>query len=262
MEWTDAICEQVEKLKPIAINDGLKKRVMGLIDFTRLKEEDTESQMALWCQSAQNQFGHVAAVCVLPAYVRLMATNFAGSPIKIATVVNFPNGDAKLEEVLIEINRALSEGANEIDVVFPYHRYLASERQYTQTFVETCKTACGNQALLKVILEVGILADSAIIADATYDVIKAGADFVKTSTGRVLQGASFETAAAILLVLKHLRGQVDRPVGIKISGGVKDLSQALLYLELAENIMGRAWVDSQTFRIGSSQLVDEILKSS
>lgn len=260
MDWTEAIENQIDHLKPVTINDGLKEKVVGLIDFTNLNENETEQNLSSWCQKAQNTYGQVAAICTYPQFVRLMVANFAGTSIKIDTVANFPSGDERLQDVLIEINRALTDGATEIDVVFPYHRYLAGERQYATSFVETCKAACGEQALLKVILETGALGDSAIIADATYDAILGGADFIKTSTGKVSDGASLEAAAVILLVIKHAQSKVHRRLGIKISGGVKDLQQALLYLELAENIMGRDWPSKETFRIGSSKLLDEILR--
>lgn len=159
--------------------------------------------------------------------------------------------------MLLEIGRALEDGAQEIDVVFPYERYLAGERQYAQTFVSTCKAACGSAAL-KVILETGALSDVTLIADAGYDVLAAGADFVKTSTGKINEGATLEAAATLLLVVKHISSQLHRPVGVKVSGGIRKIEDAIAYVELADSIMGREWVTPATFRIGASKLVDEI----
>lgn len=261
MQWSEAIKEHIQALKPVKISVALVQRIMGLIDLTSLNETDTEASVAAFSEKAKTPFGHVAAVCVYPQFAQLVTDIFAGTPIKTATVANFPEGNTPLDEVLIEIGRALEDGVQEIDVVFPYSRYLAGERQYAQTFVMSCKAACGDDVTLKVILETGALSDTTIIADASYDALTAGADFIKTSTGKIATGASFEAAATILLVIRHLNPQLGRYAGIKISGGIRELQQAAQYVELADNIMGRDWVTSKTFRIGASKLVDEMVKS-
>lgn len=258
MYWADAIQEQIKALKSVEKTPQLLERVVKLIDLTSLNADDTEASIAALCEKAQTIYGHVAAVCVAPQFTRLVAAQFAGSPIKTATVANFPDGSTPLENVLIEIGRSLQDGAQEIDVVFPYHRYLAGERQYALNFVAACKAACGD-VTLKVILETGVLLDASIIADASLDVLTAGADFIKTSTGKIAEGASLEAVAVMLLVLHHAAPQLKRQVGIKISGGVRTIEQAAQYIELADNIMGRDWVSSSTFRIGTSKLIDEML---
>lgn len=259
MYWGDRVKEQIETLKPITITPQLMERMYGLIDLTSLNSEDTEHNIAAFFEKAQTPLAHVAAVCVYPQFVRLAATQFTATPIKVATVVNFPEGINSLDSVLIEINRALQDGAQEIDVVFPYQRYLAGERQYIHTFISTCKAACGEKVLLKVILETGVLLDPAIIADASLDVLTAGADFIKTSTGKIPEGATLEAAVTMLLVIKHIAPQLKRKLGIKISGGIRKISQAAQYIELANTIMGHEWVNASTFRIGASKLADEIL---
>lgn len=258
MDWSEAIKEQVQAVKPIRKSQAVIERVVSLIDLTSLNTTDTESSIATFIQKAQTSFGPVAGVCVNPQFVRMAADQFAGSKIKVATVANFPEGSSSLEDVLLEIGRALEDGAQEIDVVFPYHRYLAGERQYSQAFVEACKAACGAHVTLKVILETGALLDPAIIADAAYDAFAAGADFIKTSTGKIAEGATLNAAATMLLVIKHLSTQVSRPLGFKASGGIRTIEQAAEYVELADNIMGHDWVTPDTFRIGGSKLIDEI----
>lgn len=259
MQWTEAVQEQLRTLTPVTPNAVLAQRVINLVDLTSLNGTDTESSIAAFCAKANTPLGHVAAVCIYPQFVRQMAAEFAATSIKTVTVVNFPDGDDSLETVLIQIGRAIQDGAQEIDVVFPYTRFLAGERQYAHQFVASCKAACGTDALLKVILETGALVDPAIIAEAAYESLTAGADFIKTSTGKTAQGATLEAAATILLVIKHVMPQLKRRMGIKISGGVRDLAQAAQYLELADHIMGREWTTPATFRIGASKLVDEIV---
>lgn len=260
MSWSDAVKERIEALKPVKPSQALSTRLVGLIDLTSLNDADTESSVAAFLEKANTDYGHVAAVCINPAFVRMAAAQFEGTAVKVATVVNFPSGDASLEDTLIEVGRALEDGAQEIDVVFPYRRYLSGDKQYAATFVAACKAACGDDVTLKVILETGALKDPAIIAEASKVALKAGANFIKTSTGKIAEGASLEAAATMLLVIKQLSDQADQSFGLKISGGVREVPQAAQYVELAEQIMGRDWVSPNTFRIGASQLLDNLLK--
>ncbi len=260
MQWTETITQYLNALKPAAVNPVLAQRIYSLLDLTSLNNDDTAAAMPDFFAKANSVLGHVAAICVYPPFVSLAVTQFAETPIKIATVANFPTGAESLESVLINIEHALEDGAQEIDVVFPYARYLAGERQYAQTFVTECKAACGENVLLKVILETGALMDPVIIADASYDVIDAGADFIKTSTGKISHGATLEAAAVMLLVIKQAREKLKREIGFKASGGIRDMQTAAQYIELADLILGRDWVRPATFRIGASKLVDELLK--
>lgn len=260
MQWSEAIKEHIQSLQPVALNPALTRRLLGFIDFTNLNSEATQAEMALFFEKVQTPFTPVASVCVLPQFVRMAAAQFAQTSIKVGTVANFPEGTTPLEQVLIHIGRSLQDGAQEMDVVFPYQRYLAGERQYAHTFVESCKAICGPDVTLKVILETGVLCDPAIIADASYDVIAAGADFIKTSTGKVSGGATLEAAATMLLVIKHVGAQFNKQIGLKVSGGISQVQQAAQYVELADQMMGRDWLTTKTFRIGASRLIDQLLK--
>lgn len=259
MEWAETVKEQIASLpKTITHDVALIERIVRSIDLTSLNATDTEASVASFLEKVQTSYGRVAAVCVYPQFVRLAAAQVAGTNVKVATVANFPEGASSLDDVLVEIGSALEDGANEIDVVFPYSRYLAGEQHYAHTFVEACKAVCGDKVLLKVILETGALGDPAIIADAAYDVLAAGADFIKTSTGKISTGATLEAAATMLLVIRHIEPQLKHHVGLKVSGGIRDLKTAAQYLALADSIMGEEWVTAQTFRIGASKLIDEI----
>lgn len=262
MQWSETVMEYVTALKPIKLNDAVRQRLISLMDYTNLNPEDSESDIAAFFEKAQTPFGPVAAVCILPQFVHFALDEFRDSSIRVATVANFPEGVSSLETVLLEIGSALENGVQEIDIVFPYHRYLAGERQYVQSFISMCKEACGEHVLLKVILETGVLKEAPIIADASYDALAAGADFIKTSTGKLSEGATLEAAATMLLVAKHIAPQLKRPVGVKVSGGIKTASDAIQYLELADNILGGKIVKPQTFRIGASKLLDELIKTS
>lgn len=259
MQWVEVIKQHTDKLAAITVTPELQRKLFALIDLTSLSETDTESSIATFSEKAQSPLGHVAAVCVYPDFVRQMAAQFAGSRVQVATVVNFPEGNNSLETVLVQIGRAIQDGATEIDVVFPYLRYLAGERHYCQSFITACKAACGDSVTLKVILETGALIDPAIIADVSLDALTAGADFIKTSTGKIPEGATLEAAATMLLVIKHAETQLGRRLGLKVSGGIRTVQQAGSYVRLAALIMGENWVTPETFRIGASKLVDELL---
>jgi deoxyribose-phosphate aldolase len=261
MQWSDAVEEHIKALKPVTQDMALLRRLYSLVDLTSLNEGDTPAAIATLCAKAQSALGHVAAICVYPQFISLVAANFARTPVRAATVVNFPEGASSLEAVLAEINESIQSGAQEVDVVFPYARYLSGEQHYAHQFISTCKAACGESVLLKVILETGALSDVTIIADASYTALAAGADFIKTSTGKISEGATLEAAATMLLVIKHTEPQVKHRLGFKVSGGIRTIVDAAQYVELADRIMGREWVTPATFRIGASKLVDELLVS-
>jgi deoxyribose-phosphate aldolase len=199
---------------------------------------------------------HVAAVCVYPAFVKQAVAALHGTSVNVATVINFPEGNHSLTSVTHAIQSALNEGAEEIDIVFPYPRYLAGEKTDVKEYLHACKLACGDH-LLKVILETGALKDLHIIAAASELAIEAGADFLKTSTGKIAIGATLEAAA---VMLQTIRNKSNDSVGFKVSGGVRTIPQALEYIALAEKIMGADWVTPAHFRIGASQLADVLLQ--
>jgi deoxyribose-phosphate aldolase len=233
-------------------------RLLELIDLTSLNESDNAETISALCQKATIAKTHVAAVCVYPSFVGLAKKILADRSVHIATVANFPQGTDSLESVLALIRQAILDGADEIDVVFPYRDYLRGEKEKTCDFIRACKALCGEKILLKVILETGALLDASIIAEVSYNVCNAGADFLKTSTGKITIGATLEAAQTILSVIK----KIPRTIGFKVSGGVRTISEAKQYIQLAEEIMGRTWVTPEHFRIGASRLVDEIHEKS
>lgn len=235
---------------------ALAKRVLSLIDLTSLNENDTEDTIKKLCQQASTKAGTVAAVCIYNRFVPLAKSLLQKTDVKVATVCNFPGGNMPLDFVIKEIARAIAAGADEIDVVMPYHAYLAGKKPEVKNFITTCKKNCGNLTL-KVILETGALQDENIITAASEDAILAGADFIKTSTGKIATGATLEAAQAMLRVIARLKPEY--MAGFKASGGVRTLAQAAAYLQLADAILGPQWATAQTFRFGASALLGEVL---
>lgn len=224
-------------------------RLLATLDFTSLGEDDPPAAIAALCARAATLAVRPAAVCIYPEHVvaARAALDAAGAQaIAVATVVNFPDGASDPGRALSETRRALAAGADEIDLVFPWRAYLAGDREAGPHLVRQCKPVCGKR-ILKAIIESGELGDPLLVREVTFAALDAGADFVKTSTGRARVGATLEAAQAILECLRE-RGRG----GFKASGGVRSLDQARQYFELAESICGAGWATSATFRIGSS----------
>lgn len=256
MKWSSETEAQVKALKPIEPTLVLCQKIYHLIDLTSLGENDTEESVAKFFNNAVSPLGHVAAVCVYPRFVSLAATQFQKTQIKIATVVNFPEGNDSIEGALVTMNGAIHDGVHEIDVVFPYRRFLAGDTNYALEFISACKAGCGSNVLLKVILETGAYESEEQIAKAAATAIAGGAEFLKTSTGKIPQGANLNAAAVLLNTIK----KSGKKIGFKVSGGVRTVEQAAHYLELTDNILGKGWVVPTTFRIGASQLVETMLQ--
>lgn len=234
---------------------ALARRAVALLDLTSLNDDDSEASVAALCRRAVTPAGPVAAVCVWPRFVKAARKALKGAPVKIATVVNFPSGEDDGATVAADTRAALKAGADEIDVVLPYRAFIEGARTAPGKVLHACREACGEGVVMKVILESGAFPDPDLLTWAGRDAIAAGADFLKTSTGKTSPAATLEAAALML----HTIGQAGRPVGFKASGGIRDAAAAASYLYLADALMGEDWATAQRFRFGASGLLDSLL---
>ena len=228
--------------------------LLRLLDLTSLNDNDTEYSIDELCRKARTPYGNVAAVCVWQRFVSHAKRLLHGSDIKIATVVNFPQGEYNLSKLKKEIYQALDSGANEIDAVFPYHKFLNQEFAECEKFVQSARELCEGKTL-KIILETGEIVNAKKIIQATKLCIDAGADFIKTSTGKSPISATPEAANAILETIAADK----RNIGFKASGGIRTIDDAKKYLVLAVSIMGYKWIMPSNMRIGASSLLDNLL---
>lgn len=229
---------------------------LTLLDLTNLKEDCTEADVKALCKRARTPFGDVAAICIWPRFVTAaVATLGDSSPIRIATVVNFPSGNEPLADVLAETEQAIADGADEIDLVMPYKALLSGDEAACEAMVKAVRGVCPDPVKLKVIIESGELKDKALIRRASEIAIAAGADFIKTSTGKVAVNATLEAADTML----HAIRDSGRNVGFKAAGGISTVNEAAFYLDLADTIRGPDWAIPSTFRFGASSLLDNIL---
>lgn len=252
----------MEKLPPAfgygACKTAVARRIIPLLDLTLLDEGAAPTRVLALCAAARSRFGAVAAVCIQPEHIataRAALDNAGTGMVRVATVANFPAGDEDAAQAARETARAVAAGADEVDVVFPYRALRAGNERLGHDLIAACKSACADKARLKAILETGELHAPCLIRRASEIALAAGADFLKTSTGRTPLGATPEAAAVMLEVLAEHPGQA----GLKISGGIRSLDQAERYLGLTDRRMGPDWATPERFRIGASRLLEEAL---
>lgn len=232
-------------------------RALAVLDLTNLKDDCNEEQIRALCAKARTPHGPVAAICIWPLYItQARGLLGEGSAIRIATVVNFPSGNATIEETTVETRQAVRDGADEIDLVIPYQALIKGDERAVSSMVLAVREAAAAPVRLKVILETGEIKDPALIRKASDLAIAAGADFIKTSTGKT-PGMATEEAAAIMLDAIRASGE---PVGLKPSGGIGSVPVAARYLALADEKMGDGWATAENFRFGASGLLDDILR--
>ncbi|WP_230530316.1 deoxyribose-phosphate aldolase [Microvirga roseola] len=233
----------------------IAQRALSCLDLTDLTDNCTDQAIDALCRKALDPRGPMAAVCVWPQFVKRAQENLRGSPVRIATVVNFPAGGEDVDRVTDDTQEALSDGANEIDLVLPYEAVRRGDLAVAAEMVEAVRETVDQDRLLKVILETGELWDPGLIVTASRLAIDAGADFIKTSTGKTPVSATPEAAEIMLDAIKASR----RPVGLKPSGGIRTVADAKMYLDLADRIMGPGWATPRTFRIGASSVYEALI---
>jgi deoxyribose-phosphate aldolase len=229
------------------------REMVALVDLTSLTGEETDADIAALCAQAQTPAGPVAAVCVYGRYVARAVGELDGSGIPVAAVANFPEGDLDADRAVLETEQAVQAGAREVDVVLPWRAFAAGDRAGAMAVVEATREAC--PVVLKVILESGLLREPEVIGAAARDALAVGADFVKTSTGKLEPAATLPAAAVMLEAVRdHGLG------GFKASGGIRTAEEAARYLELADALFGPGWATPQTFRFGASSLLADLLR--
>lgn len=234
---------------------ALAKRAVGLLDLTSLNDDDSDATVRALCARAVTPVGPVAAVCVWPRFVKTARKALKRKDVRVATVVNFPTGEADAAAVAEETRGAIKDGAQEIDVVLPYRAFIDGARTQPMNVVRACAEVCGKTVTMKVILESGAFGDPELLTWAARDSIAAGAGFLKTSTGKTQPAATLEAAALLLNTIF----ESGKPVGFKASGGIRAADEAAAYLTLADQVMGADWATPATFRFGASSLLDSLL---
>ncbi len=236
-----------------------------MIDLTTLEGRDTPGKVRQLCYKAQHlhstypDLPQVAAVCVYPILVRVAREALGDAPISVAAATTcFPSGQSGLQVRLDDTKFAIDEGASEIDMVISRGKFLSGEYDYVYDEIAAVKEACG-KARLKVILEVGELDTYDDVRLASDIAIAAGADFIKTSTGKILKAASMPVTLAMLYAIRDHYLKTGGRIGIKPAGGISNSKQALHYLAMARETLGADWLTPELFRFGASSLANDVL---
>ena len=243
-------------------------KILSVIDLTTLEGSDNDEKVKAVCKKAksiknmQKGVSNVAAVCFYPTFVGLAKANLTkSSGVSVAAVAGaFPSGQSPLNLRLAEVKYAIDEGADEIDMVISRGKFLAGEYGFVYDEIAAIKEICGD-ARLKVILETGELQTVQNIRKASEIAISAGADFLKTSTGKIQPAATPEAFFIMAETVKEYFDLTGRKIGLKAAGGVYTPEQALNYYRIVSTLLGKGWLNKNLFRIGASRLVDNILDS-
>jgi deoxyribose-phosphate aldolase len=242
------------------------KIVIACMDLTTLEGKDTPGRVDQLCRKAMTPDSRdstlppVAAVCVYPSLVGEAKRALAGSSVKVASVATgFPAGQTSIEVKIAETRTAVAAGADEVDMVIDRGAFLAGRYAEVAREISAVKDACG-LAHLKVILETGELGTYDNVRRASMLAMEAGADFIKTSTGKVVPAATLPVALAMLQAARDYNERTGRRVGVKVAGGIRTAKQALQYLVLVKETCGDDYLSAQTFRIGASTLLNDVLR--
>ncbi|MFY8089841.1 MAG: deoxyribose-phosphate aldolase [Chitinophagaceae bacterium] len=244
--------------------NGLKL-ALNMIDLTTLEGKDTKGKVQQLCYKAQHlhdaypDLPTVAAVCVYPSMVKIAKTALGNSGVKVAAVATaFPSGQAPHDVKIRDTKFAVEEGADEIDMVISRGKFLEGEYNFVFDEIAAIKEACGSTRL-KVILETGELVTYDKVRKASDIAMYAGADFIKTSTGKIQPAATMPVTLVMLEAIRDFYYKTGKKIAMKPAGGISKAKQALHYLVMVQETLGTGWMTNEWFRFGASSLANDVL---
>lgn len=240
---------------------------LGCIDLTTLNATDTAERIISFTGKVNRfaeqfpQYPHPAAICVYPKWGALVKEQLKVDSVKVAVVAGgFPHSQTFLDVKVAECEKAVEQGADEVDVVLPLNLFFGGDLAGAAAEVVAMKGAVGDRHL-KVILETGAMQDVVQVKEASMLAMEAGADFIKTSTGKIEQGATPVAAIAMCESIAEYYKKSGKRVGFKSAGGISNVKDALCYLAIVETILGKEWCNPSLFRIGASRFANNLLGS-
>ncbi|MCS6984883.1 MAG: deoxyribose-phosphate aldolase [Leptospiraceae bacterium] len=255
---------KARSIKTTAKEEGIKLAI-SMIDLTTLEGKDTPGKVRQLCEKALRpavdypELPRVAAVCVYPNFIALAKKQLEGSGIKVACVsTSFPAAQVPLSVKLDDVRRAVELGADEVDMVINRGAFLAGEYNLVFDEIARVKEICGD-VHLKVILETGELETYDNIRKASFLAMEAGADFIKTSTGKAAVNATMGNTLVMLEAIRDYYDETGIPIGMKPAGGIRTSKEALHYLVMVKETLGDAWLNPNYFRFGASTLLNDLL---
>lgn len=266
----ESVAAQVASLKAAAAENGnidIYKRCLAAVDLTTLSCSDSAESVAALARRAAEFYidypdlQNVASVCVYPPFVENVGLAIDGTPMRITSVAGgFPSSQTFLEVKMLEVAMAIENGADEVDIVLNVGEILAGNYDEAANEVEVLREE-SEGATLKVILETGALRSPGLIYNAALLSMAAGADFIKTSTGKIDIGATPEAAVVMCQAIGEYFRKTGRRVGFKVAGGVRTKEDAVLYYTIVKELLGEEWLTPELFRIGASSLANCLLSA-
>ena len=259
------VAEIIEKKVPENDTLEVKKFLMGSVELTTLKTTDSE-ETALALTEKVNKFDHayptlphVATICVYPCYAKIVSQSLEVDGVEVACVSgSFPSSQALIEIKTVETALALQDGATEIDIVMSVGKYLSGDYETLCDEISELKAICGEHKM-KVILETGLLPSASDIKKASLLAMYAGADYIKTSTGKEKPAATPEAAYVMCQAIKEYNEKTGIQIGFKPAGGLNTVHDALVYYTIVKEVLGKEWLTNQWLRLGTSRLANLLL---
>lgn len=260
-----AVAQIVAENVPQNNTHEVKKFLLGSIELTTLSTTDTEEKVLQMVEKV-NQFDrdypdlpHVAAICVYPVFTELVSNSLEVDGVAITNVSgNFPSSQARMEVKVAETQLAIADGATEIDIVMPVGKFLSEDYEGVCDDINELKQACGDVPM-KVILETGDLGNGSNIMKAALLSMYAGADYIKTSTGKEKVSATPEAAYVMCQAIKAYYDKTGIQIGFKPAGGINSVMDAITYYTIVKEVLGEKWLTNQWFRMGTSRLTNLLL---
>ena len=266
----NAVRDAVHKIiaEKVSANDtvDVKKFLFGSIELTTLKTTDSDTSVLAFTERLNdfdNQYPdmpHVATVCVYPCFANTVAESLEVDGVEIACVSgSFPSSQARIEVKIAETSLAVADGATEIDIVMPVGKFLSGDYEGVCDDIAELKAACGENVPMKVIIETGALKTATNIKKAALLSMYAGADYIKTSTGKLQPAATPEAAYVMCQAIKEYYDETGIQIGFKPAGGINSVMDAIIYYTIVKEVLGEKWLTNKWFRLGTSRLANMLL---
>uniref|UniRef100_UPI003FF0974E deoxyribose-phosphate aldolase n=1 Tax=Prevotella sp. TaxID=59823 RepID=UPI003FF0974E len=266
----NAVRDAVRKIiaEKVHENDTMevKRFLFGSIELTSLKATDSEESILAFTERVNDfdshypDLPHVATICVYPCFADIVAESLEVDGVEIACVSgSFPSSQARIEVKVAETSLAVADGATEIDIVMPVGKFLSGDYEGVCDEIQELKAACGEEVPMKVILETGAIKTAANIKKASILAMYAGADYIKTSTGKLEPAATPEAAYVMCQAIKEYYDETGIQIGFKPAGGINSVMDAIIYYTIVKEVLGEKWLTNKWLRLGTSRLANMLL---
>ena len=265
-EVRDAVRKIIAEKVPENDNMDVKRFLFGSIELTTLKTTDSDTSVLAFTERVNDfdneypDLPHVATICVYPCFAKTVAESLEVDGVEIACVSgSFPSSQARIEVKVAETSLAVADGATEIDIVMPVGKFLSGDYEGVCDDIAELKAACGEDVAMKVILETGALKTASNIKKASILSMYAGADYIKTSTGKLEPAATPEAAYVMCQAIKEYYDKTGIQIGFKPAGGINSVMDALIYYTIVKEVLGEKWLTNKWLRLGTSRLANMLL---